>query len=889
MQFRKLKLNSFFCNSSIFPAVCFICFSLISCAAAQTQTIDSAEEELKKGNYSPAITTFKRLLEVDLSDARAQRGILQAYLETGQYPEAEREARRFQGTKGDEGQVEFAHMVLGEVYSITGRYNEAIAEFEKAGKTDEDAIKLRADLRRAEILESTGKTEAAEKIYLTLVSFYENGDPDTAEELTLVARALVHLERFKEANDIFLAAIDADDDKDYIEPHLEGGELYTKKYNYDEAAEFLKEALQINPNSARAHLAIASNKRIDGGDQMNAALANALKINPNYVEAKTFAAALDLEAERYQSAAAQLDSTLKINPNSLDARALRAAMFWLQNRQADFDQEVKATLAINPHYGMLYEVLSHFATQTRRYSEGVAFSLKAVELSPRLWSAHLALGIGLLRLGKMDEGRAAIELSFKGDPFNIWAKNTLDLLDSMKEYRETKVGDFIVKADPKESDVLFKYGPSLLEEAQRKLTAKYRFTPRGPILVEIFPNHDDFAVRALGLPGLGALGVCFGQVIAQDSPTARRDSPFNWGSTLWHEYTHVITLQITDHMIPRWFSEGLSVFEEHNARPGWGDDWTAEHIKSFSEGKFYVISDLDNGFIRPKRPQDVALAYFEAFQICRFITERYGFDAILEMLRGYRERKKTPEILQQVLKLSEADFDREFNKFLSAQVDKYVKALESSWKTQPGSQSSKEETYAKAAVAVNDFVLNLRAGRLYQADGNDEKAITHLKRAIDAFPYHTGPGNAYEALAEIYEKQGNKAGAAETLEALIKLEENDYAALKKLAQLKIDLGDQARALELLQLSFFVNPAEHSAHTLAGNLLLDKNDANQAVREFQVALAANPPNVAEAQYNVARAYAAAGNKVEAKRSVLRSLEAAPGFEKAQELLLRLTNQ
>ena len=59
-------------------------------------------------------------------------------------------------------------------------------------------------------------------------------------------------------------------------------------------------------------------------------------------------------------------------------------------------------------------------------------------------------------------------------------------------------------------------------------------------------------------------------------------------------------------------------------------------------------------------------------------------------------------------------------------------------------------------------------------------------------------------------------------------------------------------------------------------------------EFQAALALNPPNVAEAHYNLARAYLAAGKTAEAKRSVLRSLEAAPGYDKAQELLLKLRN-
>ena len=82
----------------------------------------------------------------------------------------------------------------------------------------------------------------------------------------------------------------------------------------------------------------------------------------------------------------------------------------------------------------------------------------------------------------------------------------------------------------------------------------------------MYPDHADFAVRTLGLPGMaGALGVCFGKLFVMDSPTARKPDRFNWGSTLWHEFTHVITLQMTDHKIPRWFSEGLSVYEERKA------------------------------------------------------------------------------------------------------------------------------------------------------------------------------------------------------------------------------------------------------------------------------------------------------------------------------------
>jgi tetratricopeptide (TPR) repeat protein len=906
-----LKLLFFKRSASALLAISILTlFLCLACVSAHQVTLESAEDELKGGKYSAAITSFTNLLQANPKDERAQRGLLRAYLETGKYAEAEAEAKKFLA-KGAPSESLSARLALAEVMATTGRYAASIAEFEKVSQAvekakpkddqkakddkkpdqkldpDPNTQKLRADLRRAELLNLTGQEEAAEEIFNSLVKYYEDKDVDSAEELTLVARALVYLEKYKDANDMYLEAISADEQ--YIDAHLGGGELYTSKYNYDEAASFFTDAAKINPHSARLHLGIASNKRISGGDEMNAELAEALKVNPNYVEAKVFAATVDLEAERPASTATQIDEALKINPNSLDAHALRAAMFWLQDKKPEMDNEIKTTLAINPRYGTLYEVLAHFATRTRRYRESVAFLREAVKLSPRLWSSHLALGNGLLQMGNFEEGRAELETSFKGDPFNIWAKNTLDLLDSMKEYKEAKSGDFIIKSDAKESDVLSPYAAELLTEAQAKLTAKYKFTPVGPISVEIFPNHDDFAVRALGLPGLGALGVCFGQVIAQDSPSGRPSGEFNWGSTLWHEYTHVITLQTTDHLIPRWFSEGLSVFEEHNARPGWGDDWNFAYIKAFADGRWFKIAEIDNGFLRPKRPDDISLAYFEASQICHFMEDKYGFQAILDMLRGYKEKKKTPEILQGVLKLSEPDFDREFNAYLHGKIDKYVKALEPSWKNKELAQLPKEEVLKQVDAQPDNFVLNVRAGLELFADAKYDQAAKYLKRSIELFPYQSGQGNAYEPLAAIYKKQGNKAAEIETLEALLKIDENDYDAPKRLAELKLEAGDKTRALELMKLGFYLNPFEPSLHAQTGDLLLEKNDGAAAVREFQIALAANPPNVAEAQYNLARAYFAAGRKPEARRYVLRSLEAAPGFDKAQELLLKIAGQ
>ncbi len=867
--FKTMRLNS------VTSALYMIVLLLTACAAAQAPTLEDVLEELKAGKYPEAITQLNRLLTTNPSEAEAQAGLLRAYLETGKYKEAEAAAKKFNSLQ--------AKLALAEVYAITGRYNEAIAEFERIGKTAKDTVKYRADLRRAELLALTGKDDLAEPIFKTFIELYDSEKEKSAEDLTLITLALTNLDKFKDANDVILEA--GSEDSEFIEAKLVGGEMFTTKYQYGDAADFYKEALEINENSARAYLGIATNKQIEGGEEMQAALTKALEINPNYVEAFTLRAMTRMEREDFAEAASDLDAALKINPNSLDAHSLKAALYWLQYRTAEQQAEEKAVLAINPKYGKLYETISHFATNTRRYAESAEFSKKAMELSPKLWDAQLSYGIALTRLGKVEEGRAIMEAGFKGDPFNIRAKNTLDLLDVLAEYPTTKQGDFIIRASAKETPAITPYAGSLLDEALKTLSAKYKFTPRAPITVEIYENHDDFAVRTLGLPGLGALGVCFGQVVTLDSPSARPAGEFNWGSTLWHEYTHVITLQTTDNRIPRWFSEGLSVFEERRARPGWGDDWNVMTLKAYAEGRFFKIADLDSGFLRPKSADSVPLAYFVASQVCEFITEKYGFEKILEMLAKYKAGAKNLDALQTTLNTTNENFDKGFNEFLQSKVGRYVKAGESLWKRKPGEKPSKEAALTAVTANPDDFLANPMAGTMLK-DEDANKAIGYLKKAIEVFPYLDGEGSAYETLAAIYEKQGNKQGQADTLEAHIKVDENNYEAVKKLAELRLALGDKAKALEALKLAFYINPFDSALHSQAGDLYVERNEAKQAITEYQVALNLKPANLAEAHYNLARALFADGNRRDSRKSLLQSLELAPGYGKALELLLKM---
>src|SRR4030095_3397841 len=119
--------------------------------------------------------------------------------------------------------------------------------------------------------------------------------------------------------------------------------------------------------------------------------------------------------------------------------------------------------------------------------------------------------------------------------------------------------------------VMREHALPLAKEALAALEKHYNFTAQGPLLIEMFPKHDGFAVRTLGLPGMiGALGACFGRVVTLDSPKARQPpGDFLWEAPLSHERRHVITIQMSNSRVPRWLTEGISEWEETQARKDW--------------------------------------------------------------------------------------------------------------------------------------------------------------------------------------------------------------------------------------------------------------------------------------------------------------------------------
>jgi len=376
------------------------------------------------------------------------------------------------------------------------------------------------------------------------------------------------------------------------------------------------------------------------------------------------------------------------------------------------------------------------------------------------------------------------------------------------------------------------------------------------------------------------LGVSFGTTLAMDSPAAREAGDFNWGSTLWHELAHTFTLGASDHRVPRWLSEGLSVLEERRARRGWGADVSPEFLAAYKAGKLVKVSRMNDGFMRPTYPQQIIFSYYQASLVGELIERDHGQRAIVDMLNAYKTGATTAQVFERVLKTSPEAFDTKFDDYMKQRFGAQLAVIEPKQVRAGGAP-------AAGPPAIDGELARTMARAIAAVEAkNFDEAVPLLERAKTMFPDYAGPQSAYSLLAQVHKARGNVRAAANELTALTLRNEDDYRANVELAGMLEQLGDTAGAAAALDRAMYISPYEAPLHVRLASHYARQGDRAKVVRERAAVVALNPVDRAEALYQLALAYYEAGDTSAARREVLRALEDAPNFEKAQELLLRL---
>lgn len=826
---------------------------VLSAPQLQAQTdIENCRKLLKSGEYEKAVDAAQEEMRKRFADEEWSVLCLQAMMSLGRYAEAKAvlEEGLIQHSRGlrvrlighevylRNGEPQQARQMLEEIEYLFARSQRRYLDPEDMVALGRVALKLGSDPR------------------LILEGFYD---------------------RAKQADPLCRSA------------YLATGELALNKHDDQVAATAFSQGIEKFPEDADMHFGLAEALSSSDSEKAHAALAKTLELNSRHVPAILFSADFLISSEQYDKAEEALAKALAINPRHHEAWAYRAVLAHLRG---DYPHERAcraAALQSWPEDPSVDHLLGKKLSQKYRFEEGARFQWTALTFDPGYLPAKIQLSQDLLRLGREEEGWRLASESHEKDEYDVVTFNLMQLRDRIEAFRTLTDDDIILRMDPREAEIYGSQVMRLLLEAKEMLGKKYGFELKQPVTVEIFPQQSDFAVRTFGMPGgAGYLGVCFGHVITANSPASQRANPTNWKSVLWHEYCHVVTLQLTANKMPRWLSEGISVYEERQANPAWGQRMNPTYRKMILEGELTPVGRLSGAFLNPKSGQHLQFAYYESSLVVEYLIEKFGFENLKAILHDLGAGMPINAALERHTGLPISVLEEQFEKYAKARAESLAPDLD--WTTDglPTPPEATEEDLRKwLAEHPKSYGGLMALAKFLLASEQWEAAKEPLQKLLELYPNRAGSDSPLWLLATVYRKLGDTEAELSVLRRLAEIDDSAVNAYVRLLELDWDTKNWQQLRQNAERLLSVDPLRRDVQWYYGRAAEELEDPESAIAGYASLVALEPADPAEVHFRLARLLQHRDKDL-AKRHVLLALEAAPRFRDAQALLLSLVD-
>jgi tetratricopeptide (TPR) repeat protein len=808
--------------------------------------LGEARERLNKGNYAEARAKYQSLLGDEKARVPAAVGVSRCWRAEGEYEKAER-------ILTDTLAAVPGHADLlaerSDLRYDRGQWDDAKADATAARKRQDDHFLARFTLAR--IARDAGDIEEADRAMRWFVRTYSqrsNDEQDIVDPdlLMLVAQAGAENARWHRLtkqfsfilNEIVKDALKAD--KNLWQAEAFAGALLLEKYNRPDALEAFDKALEINPKAVDAVVGKgqAAMQKFEVKDAEQFA-DDALKINPNHVGALLLKADAALTAGDLAVAEKLLTAAKAINPRYAPTLGKLAATYTLLGKPDAAAAITKDAEAYDAKPAAFYTELGTVYEDRKRYKAAKECYLKAASLRPTLPAAPLALGLLAMRLGEEAHARVILTKAFDADAFNVRARNSLEVLKHLDQYKTIESAHYILRYDEKTDALLAGFVSEYLEETHAMLKGQFAYEPPGKTLVQLFNSHEMFSGRVVGLPDLHTIGACTGPLFAMASPRAKGvKKPFNWGRVVRHELTHVFNLVQTEYQCPHWLTEGLAVRNEQMTRP---PSWTKALRDRYAANDLFTLDTILFGFVRPRGPDEWALAYCQSHLYVEYLVKMHGEGAIAKLLAAYKTGVDTKAAFATACGGSVEEFEKGYKAYVAEVVKPYL---------------SKEK---------GDDEKPMTFAELEQAHENDPEDVTIAAR-----------------LAEQYVRRNKPAEARRLSEAVLAKSKGHPTASLVKARLLHRAGDSDGASAVVDEAVKANPNNTRLLFAAGLLFLEIQDSDKAAALLERGRKLAPLD-ADWTGTLVRLYAE-GNKTDELLDVLREIVTGDPDELAGRLKL-----
>jgi len=354
---------------------------------------------------------------------------------------------------------------------------------------------------------------------------------------------------------------------------------------------------------------------------------------------------------------------------------------------------------------------------------------------------------------------------------------------------------------------------------------------------------------------------------------------------LWHEFCHVVTLEKTQNRMPRWLSEGISVYEERQRNPAWGQKLTPTFRQWLLDDQIRTpVSRLSEAFLRPRSAQHLQFAYYESSLVVEFLLQELGPVGLQRTLADLAVGMPIEEALQRYLG-SRQSIDERFATFARSRAQQDAPELD--WQSDllppDADRESLKELFKEHP---RNYYLLLELARVELKAANPAAALYFLTIVCAARPHDVA---AIRLTVQAARDLGDAEAEVRALDQWITADADAIDPRMRRAELARAADDWARVKELAEQLVAVNPLLVSAQQLLADAANQLSHPAAVIASQRALLQLAPQDPAAAYYQLALASQQLGDDVAAKRYVLRALEETPRYRAAQRLLLQLVNE
>ncbi|MCA9047606.1 MAG: hypothetical protein KDA89_02695, partial [Planctomycetaceae bacterium] len=336
--------------------------------------------------------------------------------------------------------------------------------------------------------------------------------------------------------------------------------------------------------------------------------------------------------------------------------------------------------------------------------------------------------------------------------------------------------------------------------------------------------------------------------------------------------------------MPRWLSEGISVYEERQKDARWGQHMSPESRDRILAGNITPVSLLSSAFLTAKSGEDLNFAYYESSMVVEYLVSEYGPEVLKSVLQDLHDGLLINDTLDRHTGGLE-QLDADFETWLTTAAEQFAPGIVFEQPKLPDGTPKPPELPDAANPDPQNYPAGLTAAAALLRAEQLDAAKKRLEELVRLFPEDSGRNSARRLLAVVYRRGKDAAAEAQVLAEHLRRSSDDLDAALRLLTLQVESESWSEALQTGELVSAIDPLRPDALRLILQAATAEKDDATAIHCLNGLLELDPADTARTRFLLAERLKQSDLSA-ARRHVLLSLEQAPRYREAHKLLLEL---